>query len=67
MTITEDEKRAYAVKEIAIYIREYLEIGGTLIAAYSQKGRELRSQQELSIYETELKKYNRLIDHPLNQ
>jgi|CXWL01.1.fsa_nt_gi hypothetical protein len=64
--ISEDEKRAYTVKERAIYLREYLASGGKLVVAYPKEGRKARSEKELAIFDAELKKYSTLIDKPLS-
>jgi hypothetical protein len=63
--ISVDEKRAYTVKERAVYIREFLASGGELIIAYPKNGRALRSEKELAVYETALKNYPTLKDKPL--
>jgi len=64
--ISEDEKRAYTVKERAIYLREYLASGGKLVVAYPKEGRKSRSEKELAIFDAELKKYSTLMDKPLS-
>lgn len=64
--ISQDAKRACTVTESAVYLREFLDEGGTLLVTYPKEGKELCSEKELSIFEGLLEKYDNLGEVPLS-
>lgn len=55
--IASDPQRLLTVKKRPDIIREYLDEGGHLLAVYPQKGRALRSVQQLTVFDDLLQKY----------
>ena len=61
-----DQKRLFTVMKRPHLIRRFLSEGGTLIVAYPIKGKEKRTDQQLTIYDEICQKHPQsLIDLPL--
>ncbi|MCH9631627.1 MAG: hypothetical protein S4CHLAM37_16510 [Chlamydiia bacterium] len=62
----EDEKRLYTVMKRPAIVREFLDHGGTLIAAYPKGGLQKRTKEQQKVYQGLLNKYpHNLVDKVL--